>query len=433
MTNWKEYKVEEICSKVTSGGTPNTRKDEYYGGSIPWVRTQEVNFNRLYDAEIKITEEGLNNSSAKWIPANSIIIAMYGATAGKVAINKIPVTTNQACCNLIINKEKADYRFIYYNILSRFSSIASMAVGGAQQNLNAGMIKDLVINLPNLPTQTAIAEILSSLDDKIELNNKINQELENLAQTLFKQWFIDFEFPANLANPALSGDEGYKSSGGEMVDSELGEIPENFTLSILSEQTELVRGISYRKPELVSKEEGLPFVNLKCFALNGTFRQDGLKYFNGKYKEKHIIKPNDILVAVTDLTQDRVIIGLPILWNEKEIALPSLDVCIVRNENSALKHFLYYEFKTFRYKSRIIEFANGSTVLHLSVKGLETYEYALPNEDVLIKWNEVISPILDQINNNIRENQELTNLRDMLLPKLISGELEVAEVMTEKA
>lgn len=218
-----------------------------------------------------------------------------------------------------------------------------------------------------------------------------------------------------------------------MVDSELGEIPENFTISILSEQTELVRGISYRKPELVSKEEGLPFVNLKCFALNGTFRQDGLKYFNGKYKEKHIIQPNDILVAVTDLTQDRVIIGLPILWNEKEIALPSLDVCIVRNENSALKHFLYYEFKTFRYKSRIIEFANGSTVLHLSVKGLETYEYVLPNEDVLIKWNDVISPILDQINNNVRENQELTLLRDTLLPKLISGELEVAEVMAEKA
>lgn len=186
MTNWKEYKLGDICIKVTSGGTPNTRKDEYYGGNIPWVRTQEVNFNRLYDTDIKITEEGLNNSSAKWIPKDSIIIAMYGATAGKVAINKIPVTTNQACCNLIIDEKKADYRFIYYNILSRFSSIANMAIGGAQQNLNAGMIKNLAINLPDLPTQTAIAEILSSLDDKIELNNKINQELENLAQTLFK-------------------------------------------------------------------------------------------------------------------------------------------------------------------------------------------------------------------------------------------------------
>ena len=120
---------------------------------------------------------------------------MYGATAGKVAINKIPVTTNQACCNLIIDTKKAEYRFIYYNILSRFSSIANMAVGGAQQNLNAGMIKDLSISLPSIQTQTEIAEILSSIDDKIEINNKINQELEKLAQLLFKQWFIDFEFP----------------------------------------------------------------------------------------------------------------------------------------------------------------------------------------------------------------------------------------------
>jgi len=185
MSEWKEHKIGEICVKVTSGGTPNTRKEEYYSGNIPWVRTQEVNFNRLYDTEIKITEEGLNNSSAKWIPANSVIIAMYGATAGKLAITKIPVTTNQACCNLIVDEKKSDYRFIYYNLLSRFSSIANMAVGGAQQNLNAGMIKDLPIDLPDLHTQKAIAEILSSLDDKIELNNQINQNLEALAQALF--------------------------------------------------------------------------------------------------------------------------------------------------------------------------------------------------------------------------------------------------------
>ncbi|GAB1405134.1 hypothetical protein MASR1M74_23130 [Lentimicrobium sp.] len=253
MTNWKEYKVEDICTKVTSGGTPNTRRDEYYGGNIPWVRTQEVNFNRLYDTEIKITEEGLNNSSAKWIPEDSIIIAMYGATAGKVAVNKIPVTTNQACCNLIVDKEKADYRFIYYNILSRFSSIANMAVGGAQQNLNAGMIKELPIILPNLPTQTAIAEILSSLDDKIELNNKINQELENLAQTLFKQWFIDFEFPNENGEP-------YKSSGGEMVDSELGEIPKGWEVKPIGELFDFVVGGDWGKDDVDDEHTEMNYV-----------------------------------------------------------------------------------------------------------------------------------------------------------------------------
>lgn len=421
MSKWKENKLGDICNKITSGGTPNTRKNEYYGGTIPWVRTQEVNFNRIFDTEIKISEEGLNNSSAKWIPENSVIIAMYGATAGKVAINKIPVTTNQACCNLIIDNDKADYRFIYYNILSRFSSIANMAIGGAQQNLNAGMIKDLPVYLPDLPIQTSIAEILSSLDDKIELNNKINQELENLAQTLFKQWFIDFEFPNENGEP-------YKSSGGEMVESELGEIPKGWTTEVLSEATKLIRGISYRKPELVLKDEGIAFVNLKCFSINGTFRQDGIKYYNGKYKNEQILCNNDILVAVTDLTQDREIIGMPILWDGSTTALPSLDTCIIRSERLELKNFLYYEFKTKRYKSRIIEHANGSTVLHLSVKGLETYVFPMPNESLLKNWSEIIQPILETINLNINEIIELSKTRDTLLPKLISGGLEINEI-----
>ena len=103
-----------ICKRVVSGGTPKAGIVEYYGGNIPWLRTQEVDWNDIYDVSIKITEEGLKNSSAKWIPKNCVIVAMYGATAGKVAINKIELTTNQACCNLEINPSKALYRYVYH-------------------------------------------------------------------------------------------------------------------------------------------------------------------------------------------------------------------------------------------------------------------------------------------------------------------------------
>lgn len=430
MTNWKEYKLGELCTITSS---KRIFYKEYVSEGVPFFRSKEIiekaNGNDI-STELFITKDKFQEIKDKFgVPlAGDILLTSVGTLGVSYQVQESDYFYFKDG-NLTWFKyfsDEINTKFLLYWLRSPLGkeSFNNITIGSTQAALTIAGLKGIKFSIPDLPTQTAIAEILSSLDDKIELNNKINHELENLAQTLFKQWFIDFEFPNEYGEP-------YKSSGGEMVDSELGVIPENFTISILSEQTELVRGISYSKSELVSKEEGLPFVNLKCFALNGTFRQDGLKYFNGKYKEKHIIQPNDILVAVTDLTQDRVIIGLPILWNEKEIALPSLDVCIVRNDNSALKHFLYYEFKTFRYKSRIIEFANGSTVLHLSVKGLETYEYALPNEDVLIKWNEVISPILGQINNNIRENQELTNLRDTLLPKLISGELEVSETLTQ--
>ena len=113
MEEWKEYKIGNICSNVCSGGTPSSKHAEYYDGDIPWLNTKEINFNRIYNTEKSITEEGLNNSSAKWIAENSVIVAMYGATAGKAAIAKIPLTTNQACCNLTIDPTIADYRFVF--------------------------------------------------------------------------------------------------------------------------------------------------------------------------------------------------------------------------------------------------------------------------------------------------------------------------------
>lgn len=170
-------KISEICSSICSGGTPKSTIPEYYGGNIPWLNTKEINFNRIYNTEKSITKEGLINSSAKWIEENSVVVAMYGATAGKSAITKIPLTTNQACCNITVNNSKADYRFVYYALYNDYKCLASLANGGAQQNLNAQLIKDF--DIPNFPLneQIKIANLISTLDDKIELNRRINDNL----------------------------------------------------------------------------------------------------------------------------------------------------------------------------------------------------------------------------------------------------------------
>lgn len=112
--------VEDISIKISSGGTPNTSRGDYYGGDIPWLRTQEVDWNDITDTGVKITSEGLQNSSANWIPKNCVIVAMYGATAAKVAINKIPLTTNQACCNVEVDKSKAVFRYVYYWLSNKY-------------------------------------------------------------------------------------------------------------------------------------------------------------------------------------------------------------------------------------------------------------------------------------------------------------------------
>ncbi|MDO7253962.1 restriction endonuclease subunit S, partial [Helicobacter cappadocius] len=119
-----EYKtLGEIALKITSGGTPLTSKKEYYDGNIPWLNTKEVKDCRIYATEKTITNLGLENSSAKWIEKNSVIVAMYGATAGRVGINKIPLTTNQACCNITMDDTKANYNYVYYVLLNSYEKL----------------------------------------------------------------------------------------------------------------------------------------------------------------------------------------------------------------------------------------------------------------------------------------------------------------------
>ena len=155
--------IKDICKDISSGGTPSSNRKEYYGGNIPWLRTQEVDWKDIYDTEIKITNEGYNNSSAKWIPENCVIVAMYGATAAKAAINKISLTTNQACCNLSVNEDIALYRYVYHWLCKEYLNLKALGQG-SQSNINAGMIKNYKIPVPPLDVQERIVNVLDNFD-----------------------------------------------------------------------------------------------------------------------------------------------------------------------------------------------------------------------------------------------------------------------------
>ena len=158
---WKTIK--DICDKICSGGTPSTSNKDYYSGNIPWLRTQEVDWKDVYDTSLKISEEAVSNSSAKIIPANCVIVAMYGATAAKSCINRIPLATNQACCNLQINKHIADYKYVYHFVCKEYESLKSLGEG-SQSNLNAKKIKDYAIPIPPLSEQKRIVAILDKFE-----------------------------------------------------------------------------------------------------------------------------------------------------------------------------------------------------------------------------------------------------------------------------
>lgn len=153
----------EVSTKVSSGGTPSSGRESYYGGEIPWLRTQEVDFGLIHSTGMTITDEGLRNSSANWIPAHCVIVAMYGATAAKVAINAIPLTTNQACCNLQIDPSQAEYRYVFHWVANEYTRLRALGEG-SQSNLNAQKVKNYPIPVPSLGEQRKIVDLLDKFD-----------------------------------------------------------------------------------------------------------------------------------------------------------------------------------------------------------------------------------------------------------------------------
>lgn len=202
--------LEDISIKISSGGTPKTGVPEYYGGDIPWLRTQEVDFEEIWDAGVKITELGLKSSSANWIPANCVIIAMYGATVGKIGINKIPMTTNQACANVQLDSSIVNYRFVFHFLLSQYEYIKSLGAG-SQTNINAGIVKKLQVPIPcpenpkkSLEIQAEIVRILDAFTSlTIELTTELNARKKQY--NYYRDKLLSFEFPSSGGVPEGRG------------------------------------------------------------------------------------------------------------------------------------------------------------------------------------------------------------------------------------
>lgn len=326
--------------------------------------------------------------------------------------NAIRVTTLEKYLQEYIYYALKDSKFKYY--------IEGVAQGSANQaSITLEDIKEYELKIPSLKVRNKIASILSSLDEKIELNRKINQNLEEIAQTLFKRWFIDFEFPNEEGKP-------YKSSGGKMVESEVGKIPEGWRVGKLGEIVKIKNGYSYKGKELMQSENAM--LTIKNFNRDGSFKIDGYKEISlgEKVKESHYVEIGDILVAHTDLTQGAEIIGNPIMVfskaNYKKIIM-SMDLVKVE---AKYKNFIYFLLKDKRFKNHALGYINGTTVLHLNKNCISEYKFVLPIENKLIeKLEKYLQKINLQICINQKEIEKLIELRDYLLPRLMSGEISV--------
>ena len=293
------------------------------------------------------------------------------------------------------------------------------ATGSTFPNVSREQLNGLKIKAPDLPTQTAIAEILSSLDDKIELNNKINQDLENLAQTLFKQWFIDFEFPNENGEP-------YKSSGGEMVDSELGEIPKGWEESNLEDISNITIGRTPPRQEyhwFSENSNDVKWISIKDMGNCGTFILNTSEYLTEEAVSKFkipIIESNTVIISFK-LTVGRISITTERMLSNEAIAHINLI------DDSMSPEFIYLYLKQFNFDSLG---STSSIATAVNSKAIKALKFIKPAQDVFQNFQLQVIPVFQQILSYTKEKQELTNLRDTLLPKLISGELEVSQIQT---
>lgn len=398
MNNWKEYKLSDLM-QIKYG------KDHKHLADGPYP---------LYGSGgiMRYVEKPLYNDA-------SILIPRKGTLSNLFYLDK-PFWSVDTMFYSIINKQLALPKYLYYTL--KTFDLASLNVGSAVPSLTTEVLNDVLVSVPDIDTQTAIAEILSSLDDKIELNNKINQELENLAQTLFKQWFIDFEFPNENGEP-------YKSSGGEMVESELGEIPKGWELKKLGELVKKSNtgADAIKRAPIVNEDTGVRCVRVGDMTNKRPFDEWGFCKITPEDYKRYKLDINDIVVTRT------ATLGInTIIRNEIKGVYNNGLIRLKMDENKIIPLLAYCFFQSDEYKIWIERISgDSSTRPNMQINYLLDFPMYQCPISIQSKFIEQASVIFENLENNILENRELIQLRDTLLPKLISGELEVSEALTQ--
>jgi type I restriction enzyme S subunit len=332
----------------------------------------------------------------------------------------------------VTTAEGIDSTFFYY--LLRYLKPNFVGIARNKQTTGLGHVtkrdlENIEGAYPVPAEQRAIAHILGTLDDKIELNRRMSETLEAMARALFKSWFVDFD---PVRAKAEGRDPGLPKPLADLfparlVDSELGEIPEGWEVGPLGELVDTVKGRSYRSEELVNSDTAL--VTLKSFARGGGYRSDGLKSFAGTYKPEQAVTLGEVVIACTDVTQAAEVIGRPAIVRGTggyRRLVASLDTLIVRPLDSRISRaFLYFLGGTEAFVTHTYAHTTGTTVLHLAKEAVPSFRFARPSRQLVQMFDAMAAPALDRMRAFEEEAGTLAALRDALLPKLMSGELRV--------
>ena len=401
MSEWINCTLGDIA-EVIGGGTPAKSKIEYYeGGTIPWITPKDLSgypYRYIERGENNITELGLAKSSARMLPKGTVLFSSR-APIGYVAIAKNPLCTNQGFKNFICDEKKVNNLFLYYFLKNNVPMIENMANGSTFKEISGSVAKTIPISLPPLHIQEKIVSIIGSLDDKIELNLKMNKTLEEMAMTLYKHWFVDF-------GPFQDG---------EFVESELGMIPENWISLTFGDLFEIVND----SIDPLQLEEEIPYIGLEHMP-KGSISLSEWGISSQVNSNKNRYKKFDILFGKLRPYFKKVGIA-------PNDGICSTDIMVFRPKDDTHYGLLLGTVIQNSFIEYCTNASSGTKMPRVNWSEIKKYPIFIPNDNTLIiEFNSKIIKWAKIIIENIQENKYLADLRDYLLPRLLSGEIDLS-------
>lgn len=419
-----------------------TKQSELGVAGFPILRVSQVGDGHLAPTdELDHIRSELRPKMGSKIALNGDIVLTTKGTVGRVARVSPPfegfVYSPQVCFFRVLAPHLIDADYLYYwfggpqfrQQISAMKTQTDMADYVNLRDLGA-----IAITLPPIDTQRQIGTTLRLLDDKIEVNRRLNETLEALARAIFQSWFVDFD-------PVRAKAEGRPPVGmdaetaalfpNSFEDSPLGPIPSGWQAVRLGTQIDAVRGLSYSGAGLTDAGEGLPLHNLNSIYEGGGYKFDGMKWYQGDYQPRHVCRPGDLLVVNTEQGHDRLLIGFAAIvpGRYSDSGLFSADLFRIRPRHGSplTAHYLYLLLATSRYHDEVAGYSNGTTINHLPPAALQRPWLVLPPSEVVARFEAIIGPTFERQEQLVEENATLAELRDTLLTKLISGELRVRD------
>jgi len=407
MEEWKEYKLGEICTKIGSGATPKGGKEAYLGGDTSLIRSQNVlDFSFSWDGLAYIDDEQAAKLNGVIIERGDVLLNITGDSVARACIvpeSALPARVNQHVSIIRGNTAIVLNDYILYFLQYKKPYLLSLSKGGATRNaLTKGMIEDLLIPLPPIFKQAEIVRVLKSLDDKIEVNRRINDNLEQQAQALFKSWFVDFEPFKN----------------GEFQETEVGFIPKGWEVVSLSAIADYINGLAMQKYRPLEGEKGLPVLKIKELG-QGNTDDSSESCSPSLIGEKYIIDDGDIIFSWSGTLMVKVWCGGKCGLNQHLFVVEPKDY----------PHWFVYQWTKYHLDNFIhIAKDKAVTMGHIKRGELDKAKVVVPDGTSMAAIDSMMKPLHRQIISNEIESRRLASLRDTLLPRLMSGELKVEDI-----